>query len=88
MRILPVCKCAVIAALIACGFTGPGCFMKPGKDELSKLDEAKSASESAEKKLDELKQERMRLEADLQQKQDELKKNEDERDNIKQKVGK
>jgi predicted nucleic acid-binding Zn-ribbon protein len=65
-----------------------GCTKRPGKDELSKLDDAKSAAESAEKKLSELKKERVRLESDLQQKQDELKKAEEERDNIKQKAGK
>ncbi len=65
-----------------------GCVKKPSKDELSKLDEAKSASESAEKKLYELKQERTRLESDLQQKQAELKKAEEELDNVKQKAGK
>jgi outer membrane murein-binding lipoprotein Lpp len=88
MRASPVLKLVVIAAFLACGGLGAGCTKKPSKDELSKLDEAKSAAESAEKKLYELKQERTRLESDLQQKQNELKKNEEERDNIKQKVGK
>lgn len=88
MRASCVLKLIVIAALIACGGIGAGCTKKPGKDELSKLDESRSAAESAEKKLDELKQERMRLESDLLQKQSELKKNEEERDNIRQKVGK
>jgi outer membrane murein-binding lipoprotein Lpp len=88
MRASHVLKLVVIAALIACGGMGAGCTKKPGQDELSKLDESRSAAESAEKKLNELKQERTRLESDLQQKQNELKKNEEERDNIKQKVGK
>jgi DNA repair exonuclease SbcCD ATPase subunit len=83
-----ICRFALAAALVACAGMGAGCFMRPGKDELSKLDESKKAAESAEKKLSELKQERMRLESDLQQKQAELKKSEDERDNIKQKTGK
>jgi hypothetical protein len=74
--------------MLACGGLGAGCTKKPGKDELSKLDESKSAAESAERKLGELKQERARLESDLQEKQSELKKNEEERDNIKQKAGK
>jgi outer membrane murein-binding lipoprotein Lpp len=78
----------VTATCIAAMTMTTGCAKRPGKDELSKLDEAKSAAESAEKKLAELKQERIRLDADLQQKQDELKKAEEERDNIKQKTGK
>jgi outer membrane murein-binding lipoprotein Lpp len=81
-------KLIVVAAILACGGLGAGCTKKPGKDELSKLDESRNAAENAEKKLYELKQERTRLESDLQQKQNELKKNEEERDNIKQKVGK
>jgi septal ring factor EnvC (AmiA/AmiB activator) len=81
-------RCAAVAACIAVAGMSAGCVKKPNKDELSKLDEAKSAAESAEKKLYELKQERTRLESDLQQKQAELKKAEEERDNIKQKVGK
>jgi septal ring factor EnvC (AmiA/AmiB activator) len=88
MRGFQLFKFVVIAAVIAIAGMNFGCTKKPGKDELSKLEEAKSASESAEKKLAELKQERQRLEGDLQQRQEELKKNEDERDNIKQKLGK
>jgi septal ring factor EnvC (AmiA/AmiB activator) len=79
----------VVAAMVAAvGGLSAGCTKKPSKDELSKLDESKSAAESAEKKLYELKQERMRLETELQQKQEELKKSEEERDDIKKKVGK
>jgi peptidoglycan hydrolase CwlO-like protein len=81
-------KIFVIAAMIAVCGTSTGCTKKPSKDELSKLDEAKSAAEGAEKKLFELKQERQRLESELQQKQDELKKSEEERDDIKKKLGK
>jgi septal ring factor EnvC (AmiA/AmiB activator) len=64
-----------------------GCTKKPSQDELTKLDEAKQAAESAEKKLTELKQERVQLEATLQSKQTELKQNEDERDDLKKKDG-
>lgn len=78
----------VIAAFVALSGMGAGCTKKPGKDELSKLEQAKSASENAEKSLHELKQERQRMEAELQQKQNELKKNEEERDSIRQKAGK
>jgi septal ring factor EnvC (AmiA/AmiB activator) len=64
------------------------CTRKPNKDELTKLEETKLAAESAEKKLEELKQERLRLELELKQKQEELKRNEEERDEIKKKLGK
>jgi septal ring factor EnvC (AmiA/AmiB activator) len=88
MSILRLVKICIIAAMIGlCGMNA-GCTKKPSADELSKLDEAKSAAEGAEKKLFELKQERQRLEGELQQKQDELKKSEEERDDIKKKVGK
>jgi hypothetical protein len=88
MRRVNLVKVFIIAALIALCGMNTSCTKKPSKDELSKLDEAKGAAEGAEKKLFELKQERMRLESDLQQKQDELKKSEEERDDIKKKVGK
>jgi septal ring factor EnvC (AmiA/AmiB activator) len=65
-----------------------GCTKKPSQDELTKLEEAKQSAESAEKKLTDLKQERMQLEATLQSKQTELKQNEDERDDLKKKTGK
>jgi septal ring factor EnvC (AmiA/AmiB activator) len=88
MRALLAGKVILVAAMLACGGLGAGCTKKPGADELSKLDESRNAAENAERKLNELKQERLRLESDLQQKQNELKKNEEERDNIKQKTGK
>jgi septal ring factor EnvC (AmiA/AmiB activator) len=65
-----------------------GCTKKPSQDELTKLEEAKQSAESAEKKLADLKQERMQLETTLQSKQTELKQNEDERDDLKKKTGK
>jgi septal ring factor EnvC (AmiA/AmiB activator) len=88
MKFSLLTRCAVAALCIAVAGMSAGCVKKPNKDELSKLDEAKSAAESAEKKLTELKQERTRLESDLQEKQAELKKAEDERDAVKQKAGK
>jgi septal ring factor EnvC (AmiA/AmiB activator) len=88
MRRARCVKVFIIAAMIAAAGASTGCTKKPSKDELSKLDEAKGAAEGAEKKLYELKQERMRLETELQQKQDELKKSEEERDDIKKKIGK
>jgi uncharacterized protein YlxW (UPF0749 family) len=64
-----------------------GCTKKPSQDELSKLDEAKTAAESAEKKLTDLRQERVQLENTLQQKQSDLHQNEQERDDVKKKMG-
>lgn len=88
MRRVHLVRVFIIAAMIAaCGMSA-GCTKRPSKDELSKLDEAKGAAEGAEKKLYELKQERLRLESELQQKQEELKKSEEERDDIKKKIGK
>jgi peptidoglycan hydrolase CwlO-like protein len=81
-------KIIVMSAMIAVGIMNAGCTKKPGKNELSKLDEAISASEGAEKKLSDLKQERMRLEEELKTKQAELKKSEEERDDLRKKAGK
>jgi len=64
-----------------------GCTKKPNQDELTKLDEAKMAAESAEKKLTDLRQERVELENTLQQKQTDLHQNEAERDDVKKKMG-
>ena len=63
-----------------------GCTKKPNKDELTKVDEAKTAAENAEKKLSELRQERVQLETSLQQKQSDLHQNEAERDTVKKKA--
>jgi hypothetical protein len=46
-----------------------GCTKKPNKDEVAKVEEAKNAAENAEKKLYDLKQERMKLEAEKQKNQ-------------------
>lgn len=42
-----------------------GCTKKPNTEEIGKLEEAKAAAESAERKLSELRVERMQLEKDL-----------------------
>ena len=63
-----------------------GCTKKPSTENVSKLEETRSATEGAEKKLAELKQERMKLEQELQNKQSELQKNEQERDSLKNQV--
>jgi septal ring factor EnvC (AmiA/AmiB activator) len=79
----------IVGSFIACALlTGTGCTKRPNADELARLEEARSAAESAEKKLAELKRERMDLETTLQQKQSELRRHEEERDDLKMKMGK
>jgi chromosome segregation ATPase len=85
-------KFSLIARLFCIGMlvfgTGfmVGCTKKPSNQDVSKLEDARSAAEGAEKKLAELKQERLKLEQDLQSKQSDLQKNEQERDNLKNQV--
>lgn len=43
-----------------------GCTKKPSNEEVGKLEEAKAAAESAERKLSELRAERMQLEKNLE----------------------
>ena len=77
-----VSRFAVIASvLLLAGLTG--CTKKPSEEELTKLEEARSAAESAERKLAELRSERMALEAQLTEKKSELSNQESERDNLK-----
>ncbi len=68
------------SALVAIG--GAGCTKKPSQEEVSKLEQARVAAESAEKKLSELRQERMQLEQELQSKQSELSNKEGELDSL------
>lgn len=63
-----------------------GCTKKPNNEDISKLEEARAAAESAERKLSELRQERMKLEQELQGKQSELNANEQEREDLQSKV--
>lgn len=63
MRGIKLFQLVVIAALAAACCVG-GCTKAPNKDEQSKLEEAQTAAEAAQKKLYEAKQERMRLEAE------------------------
>lgn len=59
------------AMLISGGIAG--CFtQKPSSEESGKLEEARAAAESAERKLSELRQERLRLEQELQNNSSEL----------------
>jgi septal ring factor EnvC (AmiA/AmiB activator) len=75
-----------IASVLAMGNL-TGCTKKPSQEELAKLEQARSAAESAEKKLAELRAERSQLEQTLDQKKGELKEHENERDDLKAKMG-
>ena len=68
--------------IICAGLLTSGCTRKPSPDEINKLQEQRSAAESAEKKLSELRDERAKLEAQLEAKKTELKKAEEERDAV------
>lgn len=74
----------IASGVLFCGLSG--CTKKPNQEELTKLEEARNAAESAERKLAELRQERMSLENQLSQKEAELKQHEAERDDLKQKM--
>jgi septal ring factor EnvC (AmiA/AmiB activator) len=73
------------AALILLSWAG--CARKPSAQEMGKLDEARLSVEAAEKKLNELREERIKLEATLEAKKEELRRAETERDSIKAKLG-
>jgi septal ring factor EnvC (AmiA/AmiB activator) len=76
----------LIGLMIAGTSAMVGCTKKPNNEDVSKLEEARTAAESAERKLSDLRQERVKLEQDLQSKQSELKSNEQEQDDLKNKV--
>lgn len=80
-KFLKLAGVVLVSSLFVAGaFTG--CTQKPNQDELSKLDEAKAAAEGAEKKLSDLRQERIKLENDLQGTQSEVQKEEQELDGM------
>jgi chromosome segregation ATPase len=85
-KILMVARIVLISLLVVGSGALVGCTKKPTNQDVSKLEEARAAAESAERKLSELRQERMRLEQELQNKQSELNANEKERDDLKDKV--
>jgi outer membrane murein-binding lipoprotein Lpp len=87
MRVKHVSRYLILGSFVAALAMG-GCTKKPNEEELAKLEEARAAAESAERKLDELKRERMALESQVQAKEDELRNHEAERDDLKQKMGK
>ncbi len=78
----------IMMACFAAMCTMSGCTKKPSQDELVKLEEAKSAAESAERKLAELRRERMDLEAQVQAKEGELSTEEAKQDEPQQKTDK
>ncbi len=83
IRAKKISRYVLIGSFIAmCGIAG----CKPSEEELAKLEEARAAAESAEKKLAELRQERMNLESQLSAKEAELKEHEAERDDLKEKM--
>jgi septal ring factor EnvC (AmiA/AmiB activator) len=87
MRKISIIARLLLAGLLICGTSlMVGCTKKPSTNDISKLEEARSAAEGAERKLAELRQERLKLEADLQTKQGELQSNEKERDDLKNKI--
>jgi hypothetical protein len=58
----------VVLVSMLCIGVGAGCSStapKPSKEDNSRLEEAKAAAESAERKLSDLRMERMKLEQDL-----------------------
>lgn len=57
-----------MVSIFYCG----GCTKKPSQEEMQRLEEHKAAAESAEKKLSELRKERIKLESDLEGKKEEL----------------
>jgi peptidoglycan hydrolase CwlO-like protein len=77
----------LLVFLVAGLMLSTGCTKKPSQEELSKLNEARMSAEAAEKKLADLKAERVQLEAQLEAKKEELKKAEEERDAVKAKLG-
>jgi peptidoglycan hydrolase CwlO-like protein len=89
MSLSKIIKYAVLASfVVSLNIMTVGCTKRPSQEELTKLEEAKTAAESAERKLAELKKERMDLESQVQAKEDELKTHQQERDDLKQKMGK
>ena len=70
----------LIGSLLA--WAGMSCTPKPNQEEAGKLEQARASAESAEKKLSELRQERIQLENDVQAKETELNSSQKERDDL------
>lgn len=68
LKIRKLASMVVISSVLVSGGI-VGCFSpKPSNEETGKLEEARSAAESAERKLSELRQERVKLEQELESK--------------------
>ena len=79
----------LLIGLVAVGSgTMIGCTKKPSNNDISKLEEARSAAEGAERKLADLRQERIKLEQELQAKQTQLQSSEKERSDLQDKAKK
>ena len=70
-------------AIAACSI---GCTKRPSEEELARLEQATAAAEAAERKLADLRNERMALESQLEGKKQELGQHEAERDDLKMKM--
>lgn len=79
-----IIRLVALASLVT--LVGMGCTKRPSEEELAKLDQARAAAESAEKKLAELRSERMELERVLSEKQAELGLHQEEIEDLKQKM--
>ena len=86
MRTNRVMRVLVVSGLIAGGMMVGGCTKRPSEEELAKLEETRQAADAAEQKLAELRRERMELESVLQEKQAELQRHEEERDDLQMKM--
>lgn len=84
LRVNGLVRVVLLAAAV--GACGVGCTKRPSEEELAKLDQATAAAEAAERKLAELRSERMALEQQLESKKQELGQHEAERDDLKQKM--
>ena len=77
-------RIALLASVIAA--CSVGCTKRPSEEELVRLEQATAAAEAAERKLAELRNERMALESQLEGKRQELGQHEAERDELKVKM--
>ena len=84
MNYVKMVSIAVTAGLL---LSFGGCTKKPSQEELTQLEESKSAAVAAEKKLSELRSQRQELESTLDGKKGELQQLENERNELKDKTG-
>jgi outer membrane murein-binding lipoprotein Lpp len=85
--ILNNCLRLIMASVIIGSIGLAGCTKKPKEEDFSKLEEARAAAESAERKLSELRKERIALESELKEREGELQLQEREKDELKRKKG-